>query len=101
MRLPGPTALKLFGLNFGFVDQHHGNVIPDGINAPAFATLQTVASWRKRHGGFALRANEDVEKFLRNGHDLYADIRNLADAVAKYKLRLRSMNAVRRNEASQ
>jgi len=32
-------------LNGSFVDKHHGNVIPDGVNAAAFHTFEASAIW--------------------------------------------------------
>ena len=56
----------------GFFREHYGDVVADGIDAAAGGRLAFEAGVVRREldRRFAHRANEDVEQFLRNGHDV-------------------------------
>jgi hypothetical protein len=55
----GATALLRF--NLGFIYKHDRDVVPDGVNAVALATLEPLAIRGELDGGLARRANQDVE----------------------------------------
>ncbi len=61
VRRPFGAGVTLLGFNLGFVDQHYGDVVPDGIYAVALGALQSLIPGRKLQRGFAQRTDENVE----------------------------------------
>lgn len=61
-----------FGCDGGFFWEHDGNVVADGIDAAAGRGLAFEAGVVRSEFDrrFAHRADEDVEQFLWNGHDV-------------------------------
>ena len=60
----------LVGSFCGLIDDQHGNVIANRVDAPANLALQAVGGIGERvERSLALRANENVEKVFRNRHD--------------------------------
>src|SRR5437588_10323474 len=63
-----------FGTNPGsfldgrFVDQHHRNVVLDGIHPVARVALQAGAVMHEHHGCFEVRASKYLEQFGIEGH---------------------------------
>ena len=55
---------ELFGVDSCFVDQHHRNIFPNGINAPARRAFQTVLVGSQFDWSFVQRANQNIEKLL-------------------------------------
>jgi hypothetical protein len=52
----------------GLVDQHHRDVVLDGIYAVTLVAFQSGAVLDELNGGLAGRAREDLEKFGVNRH---------------------------------
>jgi hypothetical protein len=65
---------ELFGVHAGFVHQHDGNIFAHGINATARGALQALLIRRGRNGRFTERANQNIEKFLGDGHDYFTSV---------------------------
>src|SRR5271155_4662260 len=59
-----------FGFNAGFINQHHRDVFANRIDAMARRALQAALVAGQLHRRFILRANQNVEQFLRNGHEI-------------------------------
>jgi hypothetical protein len=55
--------------NGGFFGQHHGNVVANGIDAPAGLTFQPFIVRGEFYLGLAYRADKNVQKLLRDGHE--------------------------------
>lgn len=55
-------------LDLGFVNQHHWNVVFDGIDAFAFNALQTLVVRSQLNRLFAQRANQNVQQVLTDRH---------------------------------
>jgi len=55
---------ELFGVNSCFVDEHHGNIFANGIDAPARRAFQTVLIGSQFDWSFIQRANQNIEKLL-------------------------------------
>jgi len=67
----GPHAASSWAgllLDLGFVNQHHWNVVFDGIDAFAFNALQTLVIRSQLNGLFAQRANQNVQQVLTDRH---------------------------------
>jgi hypothetical protein len=56
------------GVNASFVHKHHGNVIPNGVNAAAGGTFEALLIASQLHRRFANRAYKNVEQVLGNRH---------------------------------
>lgn len=56
------------GFNRRFVNQHHWDVVLDGIDAAAGVALETGAAVDQRDGRLAVRARENFEQFRVNRH---------------------------------
>jgi hypothetical protein len=54
----------------GFLDQHHGYVAANGIDPAARDALEPLQVGRGADGRFADRADQKIEKLLRNGHQV-------------------------------
>lgn len=67
---------SLRSVDRGRVNQHDGDVILNRVNAAAFAAFQTRATRSESHWFLAERANQNVEKFLRD-HTAYIVARSL------------------------
>src|SRR5579862_590027 len=53
----------------GLVDDHDGNVVANRINTAASVALESTGRvGEQTKSGLTLRANEDIEKILRNRH---------------------------------
>jgi hypothetical protein len=61
---------KLFGVDACFVDQHDWNVFANRINAAARRAFQPIFIVGQLHRSFVQRANQNIQKFLRNGHQI-------------------------------
>src|SRR5580658_1049717 len=59
-----------FGFNAGFINQHHRNIFANRIDAMARRALQATLVAGQLHRRFILRANQNIEQFLRNGHEI-------------------------------
>lgn len=59
-------GLRLRGLDGCGVNEHDGDVILDGVDAAAFAAFQAGAVVVKNYRFLANRANQHLEKILRN-----------------------------------
>ena len=57
-------------LDRGLVHQHHGNVVLDGVDAPARLALQPAAVVHEVHRGLAVRADQNLEEGGVDGHVL-------------------------------
>jgi hypothetical protein len=64
----------------GFLDEHHGYAVPDGIKKTAGSACEAVPGGRQDKVAFAFGATEDIEQILANGHSLpsFASIRGIA-----------------------
>jgi len=59
--------MLLIRLDCRLINKHDRNVVADGINAPAFRALETLAVFRAMNQRFlAGGANQNVEQILRN-----------------------------------
>ena len=52
----------------GFVNEHYGNVVFDGVNTLARRALQRRAVFDERDRCFAVRAGENLEQLGIDGH---------------------------------
>jgi hypothetical protein len=59
-----------FGFNTRFVYQHYRNVFANWIDAMTRWALQAALIVRQFHRGLVLRANQNIEQFLRNSHEI-------------------------------
>ena len=59
--------VRLF-FDFSFVDQHHGDVVTNGVNPLALDTLQAVFIPFELYGCLAQGANQDLKQFLTDSH---------------------------------
>src|SRR5580658_1703241 len=59
-----------FGFNAGFINQHHRDVFANRIDAMARRALQAALVAGQLHRSLILRANQNVEQFLRNSHEI-------------------------------
>ena len=64
---PPMFSLQLI-FNFGFADQHHGNVVANGIDAAALAAFQPLAAFGQIHLCFAKGADENLQKLRIHSH---------------------------------
>ena len=55
---------ELFGVDSRFVDEHHGNIFANGIDAPARRAFQSVLVGSQFYRSFVEWANQNIEKFL-------------------------------------
>ncbi len=60
---------RLGGVDNGFVNQHDGNVVSNGIHAATLAALQASPLVFECEGFLANRADQHIQQILRN-HDL-------------------------------
>src|SRR6185503_7019514 len=67
----------------GLVDQHHWNVVADGINAFAFNTLQRVPVRLELNLRLASRTREYFQEFLTNCHWLDLSKRHFCAGCGK------------------
>ncbi len=59
------------GFDYGFVHEHDGNIVLDGINASASCALEALAIIFQLQRLLARGADENVEKILRNHHERF------------------------------
>ena len=52
----------------GLVDQHHRDIVLDGVDAMAGAALQRRAILHERDGRFAVRTGKNFKQFRVDGH---------------------------------
>ena len=64
----GRVCRRSLVFNLGFADEHHGDVIADGIHAVALAALQPVSVMDYFHGCLAERTDENLQQLWINGH---------------------------------
>src|SRR5208283_3778631 len=64
------TAFKIGSLRFnlGVFDDHVGDIVFDGIDAPALGAFQPLSIRSELNGQLARRANQNIKQFLRYGH---------------------------------
>src|SRR5579871_4240091 len=60
-------AVRLF-FDFGFVDQHHWDVVANGVNALALDALQAALIGLQLHSRLAQRTHQNVQQILANRH---------------------------------
>src|SRR5580658_5124843 len=56
--------------NAGFVHEHHGDIFANRVNAAAGGALEAVLIGGEFHRRLIERANQNIEQFLRNGHQI-------------------------------
>src|ERR1035441_9383697 len=54
--------------HFGVFDDHVGNIVFDSIHAPALGAFQALSVCSELNGQLTCRANQNVQKFLRNSN---------------------------------
>src|ERR1035437_9913758 len=54
--------------NTGFIDQHHGDVVANGVDPLAFHAFQAVFVLFELHRRFAERADENFQQIFADGH---------------------------------
>ena len=52
----------------GFIDEHHRDVVLDGVNPSAGAALERRAVLDQDHRRFAIRTGENFKQFWVDGH---------------------------------
>ena len=62
------TNEALLRFNLGFVNQHDGNIIFNGVDSPALAALQPLPVAGELHRAFAQGTNQNIQQFLAYGH---------------------------------
>jgi hypothetical protein len=64
------------GRNFGFFEEHHGNVVANRVNALADIALKAGAIGEKADRFLADDADEDVEQLLSNRHKTISGVKS-------------------------
>ena len=59
---------NVLGFHRRFIDQHHRNVVLDGVDAVAGGALQRRAVLDERDGGLAVRTGKNFEQFRVDSH---------------------------------
>ena len=54
--------------HLGFIYQHHGDIVLDGINSFAFAAFQALIVWSQRYGLFAQWTNQNLQQIPTDRH---------------------------------
>jgi hypothetical protein len=67
---------RLFGIDGGLVNQHHWNVVLDGIDSAALVTLEALTVVDQADGGLAIGAGKDFEQFPVDRHTPPFELRN-------------------------
>ena len=62
------AAKKKSGKRFGLVDEHDGDIILDFVKKPATITNESLFFGIKSDIPLALRASENIQQFLTDGH---------------------------------
>ena len=85
------TNEALLRFNLGFVNQHDGNIIFNGVDSPALAALQPLPVAGELHRAFAQGTNQNIQQFLAYGHGSTPSSPsswNLSEPYGKFKRRL-------------
>jgi hypothetical protein len=53
-------------ISYGLINEQNGNLVPNWVDAPAFATFQAFPVLLEHQRLFACRTNQDIEQFLGN-----------------------------------
>ncbi len=68
----------------GLVHQHHRDIVPDWIHAPAFHAFQAASIRFQVQSGLAHRADQDFQQFFADGHREYYSLASGQAGVGQY-----------------